>query len=266
METAFPVLHDVRPLRVREQAELHQRAVPEEQPVAIVCNGTTLAVMMATPADLEDFGVGYLISEAIVDSSADVERSEVVAHQQGIEIRHWISPAKAQRMLARRRQMVGPTGCGLCGIESLEQAMRDLPPVRSSLRVQAAALRQAVADLRALQVLNASTRGVHAAALWHPEQGHRLVREDVGRHNALDKLIGAMATTGTPPGVLLLTSRVSIDLIQKAALAAFPIIAAISVPTNRAIEAAESAGITLVGVARDDGFEIFSHPGRIAGC
>lgn len=266
MDTAFPVLHDVRPLRIRDQAELHHRAVPEEQPVAIVCNGTTLAVMMATPADLEDFGLGYLLSEEIIDGPADIERREVVAHPQGIEVRHWIEPAKAQGMLARRRQMVGPTGCGLCGIESLEQAMRSLPPVHSSLAVRPEALRQAVADLRALQVLNASTRGVHAAALWHPEQGHRLVREDVGRHNALDKLIGAMAATGTALGVLLLTSRVSIDLIQKAAVAAFPIVAAISVPTNRAIEAAESAGITLVGVARDDGFEIFSHPARIAGC
>jgi len=266
METAFPVLHDVHPLRIREAAELHHRAVPEEQPIAIVCNGTTLAVMMATPADIEDFGLGYLLSEEIIDGAADIERSEVVAHPQGIEVRHWIDPAKAQLMLARRRQMVGPTGCGLCGIESLEQAMRALPPVHSTLKVRPEALRQAVADLRALQVLNASTRGVHAAALWHPEQGHRLVREDVGRHNTLDKLIGAMAVTGTGPGVLLLTSRVSIDLIQKAAIASFEMIAAISVPTNRAIEAAESAGITLVGVARDDGFEIFSHPHRIAGC
>jgi len=264
MSAPFEVLHDVRPLRVREHAEPHHRSVPEEQPVAIVCNGTTLAVMMATPADLPDFGLGYLVSEGIVGGAGDIERSEVLAHEQGIEVRHWIAEDKARAMLARRRQMVGPTGCGLCGIESLEQAVRALPQVGSSLVVAATALRQAVADLRALQVLNASTRGVHAAALWHPRQGHLLVREDVGRHNALDKLIGAMAASHTAPGVLLLTSRISIDLIQKAAIAGFPMVAAISVPTNRAIEAAEAAGITLVGVARDDGFEIFCHPDRIA--
>src|SRR5690606_26732638 len=189
----FPVFRNVEPLRVRDHAEPIHRAVPEEQPVAIVCNGTTLAVMMATPADLEDFGVGYLISEGVIVEAAQVARSEVVQHEQGIELRHWLSAGDARAMLARRRQMVGPTGCGLCGIESLEQAARPLPRVASGFTADAEALRQAVAGLRDRQELNALTRGVHAAAVWSPASGYRLVREDVGRHNALGRADGRSA-------------------------------------------------------------------------
>lgn len=266
MSSGFAVARDVRPLRVQEFASLHQRAVPEEEPVAIVCNGTTLSVMMATPADLADFGLGYLLSEQIISSPAEVERSEVIKHDNGIEVRHWISEPCAQALLARRRHMVGPTGCGLCGIESLDQALRALPKVEADLAVSGSSIRRAMTDLRDLQVLNAATRGVHAAAAWSRNEGHVLVREDVGRHNALDKLAGAMASARIVPEVMLLTSRVSVDLVQKAAIAGFPIMAAVSVPTHRSIEAAEAAGITLVGIARDDGFEVFSHAQRIVGC
>lgn len=259
------VLEEVTPLRVAASVEPRARFVPDEEPIAIVCNGTSLAVMMASPADLADFGLGFLVSEGVVDGPQDIARSEIVAHDDGVEVRHWIVPAKAEAMLKRRRRMAGPTGCGLCGIESLEQASRALPRVTSEMRVGAIDLRRAMSDLRALQVINEQTRAVHAAALWTPEQGHRIVREDVGRHNALDKVIGAMAKDDIVPGVLLLTSRISIELVQKAAIAGFPIVAAISVPTLRAIRTAEMAGITLVGIARDDGFEIFANPQRIVG-
>ncbi len=261
--TDFPVLEEVVPLRVAAEVVPHPRAVPDEQAIAIVCNGTTLGVMMATPADLIDFGRGFLFSEGIIGRLEDIERSEIVKHAQGLEIRHWIAETKALAMLTRRRQMMGPTGCGLCGIESLEQAIRTLPVVETRMDVHAADLHRAMGGLRDLQLLNARTRAVHAAALWLPERGHVLIREDVGRHNALDKAIGAMLGGDMDTGVLLLTSRISIELVQKAAMAGLPIVAAISVPTLRAIRTAHDAGITLVGVARDDSFEIFTHPQRI---
>lgn len=261
--SALPVLEEVVPLRVAASVERRPRAVPEEQPIAIVCNGTTLAVMMATPADLADFGVGFLISEGIIARLDDIERSDIIEHDQGVEVRHWIAEDRMRAVLARRRRMIGPTGCGLCGIESLAQAARALPAVETEIGIDASDLRCAMAGLRDLQILNAQTRAVHAAALWTAEHGHVLLREDVGRHNALDKLIGAKICSGHGPGVLLLTSRISIELVQKAAIAGFPIIAAISVPTSTAIRVANDAGITLVGVARDDGFEIFAHAYRI---
>ncbi|WMT91570.1 formate dehydrogenase accessory sulfurtransferase FdhD [Pelagibacterium sp. H642] len=252
------------PLKLGTKAEVITRAVPEEVPVAIVCNGTSVGVMMATPTDLADFALGFCISEGIIDDKGEIESLDIVEHGEGIELRLWIEPSKADRLLARRRRAAGPTGCGLCGIESLQEASRALPAVlHEDLAVDASLLRQAVQLLRGEQHLNGLTHAVHAAASWSPERGFGMVREDVGRHNALDKLIGAMLTGDQQPAILLLTSRVSIELIQKAAIAGFGLIAAVSVPTALAVRTAEACNITLIGVARDDGFEVFTCGHRV---
>jgi FdhD protein len=156
-------------------------------------------------------------------------------------------------------------GCGLCGIDSLQEAVRAVPPVSSSLVLSASEIAAALGRLPALQVLNQQTKGIHAAAVFHPATQRMVLREDVGRHNALDKVIGAVAGQGFDPAacVVYLTSRVSIELIQKTAILGAPILVAVSVPSARAVRDAHEAGITLIAVARDDGFEIFTHPERV---
>jgi FdhD protein len=166
-------------------------------------------------------------------------------------------------LAARRRRLAGPTGCGLCGIESLAEAVRPLAPVaETGLRVTGRDLLSAMAQMEAAQAIGPATRAVHAAGLWTP--GALLVREDVGRHNALDKLVGAAARAGrSPEGLLLLTSRVSVELVQKAAVFGAPVVCAMSAPTALAVRTAQAVGITLVAVARADGFEVFTHPERV---
>ncbi len=240
------------------------RMVPEETAIAFSYNRIAHAVMMATPGDLRDFAVGFSITEGIVTDAAEIEELEIVPAAHGIELRMWIPAPAMQAVEARRRQMAGPTGCGMCGLESLDQAMRGAPPVPPGLRFSPAQVQAAVASLFPAQALNRVTRAVHAAGFVQP--GHvTLVREDVGRHNALDKLGGAMAHAGRDPaaGMLVMTSRVSVELVQKAARIGVPVLVAVSAPTALALRVAEGAGITVAGVARDDGFEVFTHPGRI---
>jgi FdhD protein len=215
------------------------RVIPEETPVAFTYGGSTHAVMMATPADFEDFAVGFALTEGLVD------RQEAYA--------------------ARKRTMAGPTGCGLCGVESLEAATRQLPVLENALAVSAEGLIDAMNRMPAEQKINQETRAVHAAAFWSPDSGALIVREDVGRHNALDKLAGALARQGVAAsqGVVLMTSRVSVELVQKAARIGAPIIAAVSAPTALAVRSAEKCGMTLVAVMRGRDFEVFTHPGRI---
>ena len=240
------------------------RAVPEETAVSFSFNRIGHAVMMATPGDLEDFAVGFSITEGIVGSPAEIEELEVIAAKHGIELRMWISAPAMRAVEARRRQMAGPTGCGMCGLESLGQAMRDAPPVPAGRCFSPAAVQAAVASLFPAQALNRVTRAVHAAGFVRPGQDP-LVREDGGRHNALDKLGGAMARAGIDPvsGLLVMTSRVSVELVQKAARIGIPVLAAVSAPTALALRVAEAANITIVGIARDDGFEVFTHSDRI---
>lgn len=235
------------------------RKIPEETAVAIVINGTTLAVMMATPADLEAFGIGFALSEGVVDSIDEVERLEVLDHTLGLEVRLWIAEPKAKALAARRRHIAGPTGCGLCGIESLEEAMRAIRPVDGRLELSPDQVLEAVAALRPAQALNAATHAVHAAALWHPDEGLLAICEDVGRHNALDKLIGRTRQLRTRPeqSALLLTSRVSVEMVQKAAVLGAPTIVAISAPTQLAVSLCRTAGLTLIAIARNDGYETF---------
>lgn len=241
------------------------RVIPEETPVAFTYGGSTHAVMMATPADLEDFAVGFAITEGLVDRAQDAGEVEVVTSELGIELRTWLGGDRQDAYAARRRSMAGPTGCGLCGVESLEAATRSLPALDNALTVQAEALIEAMDRMPGAQKINQETRAVHAAAFWSPDSGALIVREDVGRHNALDKLAGALARQGlaASQGVVLMTSRVSVELVQKAARIGAPIIAAVSAPTALAVRSAEKCGMTLVAVMRGRDFEIFTHPGRI---
>jgi FdhD protein len=239
--------------------------VPEETPVAFTYGGSTHAVMMATPADLEDFAVGFAITEGLVDSPLDVGEVEVVSTEVGLELRAWLGSGRQEVYAERRRSMAGPTGCGLCGIESLEAATRAPPTIDNDLIVPAERLIEAMARMPGAQKINQETRAVHAAAFWNPASGALTVREDVGRHNALDKLTGALARQGiaASQGVVLMTSRVSVELVQKAARIGAPIIAAVSAPTALAVRNAEKCGMTLVAVMRGRDFEVFTHPGRI---
>lgn len=250
-----------------EERRPGSRTLAEETPVAIVHDAATYAVMMATPQDVEDFAIGFSLTEGVITSLDEVRSVEVVETELGVEARLWLSHGRASDLVARRRTLAGPTGCGLCGIESLGLVQKT--PRRRPLeidRLSADDIWAAMASLEAGQALGRLTRGVHAAGLWRPGGGPSLVREDVGRHNAVDKLAGALARAGLEAsGVLALTSRVSVELVQKAAAIGAPVLAAVSAPTGLAIRAAEAAGITLIAVARPDGFELFTHPDRIQG-
>ncbi|MDB5424811.1 MAG: fdhD [Phenylobacterium sp.] len=249
------------------QAEDGVRELPEETAVALVHDATTTAVMMATPADLEDFAVGFSLTEGLIGSADEITAMEVVPEALGIEVRMWLRQPASSALAARRRRMAGPTGCGLCGIDSLAEAARASPRVPEGLTTSPAAIRAALAALAPAQQLGAATRAVHAAAWWTQAAGLVALREDVGRHNALDKLAGALARAGAPAGdgLLLLTSRVSVEMVQKAAVLGAQVLVAISAPTALAVRTAEGCGMTLAAVARDDSFEVFCGPDRIVG-
>jgi FdhD protein len=243
------------------------RDIPEETPVAFTYNASTYAVMMATPADLDDFAVGFSLTEAIVDTPGDIVDLAIVETELGVEARMWLDEARAARLAERRRHLAGPTGCGLCGVESLEEVARRLRPVNDApMSLEPDELIEAMASLGSAQALNRATHAVHAAGFWRPGAGLIAVREDVGRHNALDKLVGAMARRGESgdAGAVLLTSRVSVEMIQKTAVLGAPVVIAVSAPTALAVRTAQAAGITLVAVARGDGFEVFTHAERIS--
>ncbi len=252
-----------------------ERIVPEETPVAFSYSGSTHAVMMATPADLEDFAVGFSLTEGIIADPAEIETIEALAGDQGIDLQIRLADAQNDALTARRRHMAGPVGCGLCGIESIEQAVRVTPSVRSSsLTLSEEGVVEAVRLLNGQQPLHMMTRAVHGAGFYMPGKGLVAVREDVGRHNALDKLVGAARRAGHAggAGAVVVTSRVSVEMVQKTAIVGSPFIIAISAPTALAIRTAEEAGMTLIALVRGDEFEIFtgaerivSGPGRRAG-
>jgi formate dehydrogenase accessory protein FdhD len=246
-------------------AEAIERDLPEETPVALVFNGISHAVMLATPLDLEDFARGFSLSEGIIAKPSEMLETEIVALNDGVEARVTLLARRFAALKERRRALAGPTGCGLCGMESLDDVLRPLPNVAGDFTISAQALRRALAELPQHQTLNRATGAVHAAA-WVDADGRIVaLREDVGRHNALDKLIGALAARGvdTGTGAVLLTSRLSFELVQKAAMAGMPIMAAVSAPTARAVRLADQAGITVIGLARADSMLAFTHTQRL---
>jgi FdhD protein len=240
-------------------------AVAEEQAVALSYNGVSHVVMMMTPADLEDFAVGFSLSEAIVDVHAEIREIEVLQRPLGLEVAVRLPSARDAALRERRRNLTGRTGCGLCGAESLEQVIRDVPRLPENLVIGAAAIDTAIAALAALQPLARETGGAHAAA-WADEQGRiLLVREDVGRHNALDKLIGALVCAGLDAarGFALVSSRASYEMVLKSARAGIQVLAAVSAPTSLAVRLAGEAGLTLVAFARPGRLSAYSRAGRI---
>lgn len=241
------------------------RAIPEETAIAFTFNGSSYAVMMATPHNLEDFAVGFSLTEGVIQSTTEIERLEIVEECNGIELRLWLAEPLATAFTARRRYLAGPTGCGLCGIESLDEAMRRPAVLSDATQFAPEEIMRALDALTGLQEINAQTRAVHGMAFYRPGQGIVALREDVGRHNALDKLAGALARGHIPArgGVGLVTSRLSVEMVQKAAAIGLSVLVAVSAPTALAVRVAEAAGITLIAVARNDGFEIFTHDHRI---
>jgi FdhD protein len=241
-----------------------ERILAEEVPVAFSYDGATHAVLMATPDDLDDFALGFSYTERIIMTPAEIAELAVVSVADGIVLRMWLTGARADAFAARRRRFVGPGGCGMCGLESLAEANRTIPTVGCHFQVSRQDIAEAVAALPARQQLNTQTRAVHAAAFWRPDR-ELILREDVGRHNALDKLVGALVRAGqsAAEGILVLSSRISIELVQKAAIMGAAIIVGVSAPTALAVRTAEATGLSLVGIARDDGFEVFTHPERI---
>jgi len=237
----------------------------EETPVTLAYNLVPYAVMMTTPADLEDFAVGFSLTEGIVGDAADVTGVSVVRYSRGIELQIEIPPQRAAAVATSSRRLSGRTGCGICGRESVEQVLRTLPIVRGDVCIEASAVTLAMHELAERQPLNAATGAVHAAAWAQRDGALAHVREDVGRHNALDKLVGAVLRAGTPAheGFVVVTSRGSFELVQKAAILGVPLLAAVSAPTGLAVRVADSAGLALVGFARDDRLTVYTHVERV---
>jgi len=241
------------------------RLLAEETAVAISYNGSTHVVLMASPSDLEDLAVGFSVTEGIVDDLAAIESITIEEYAQGLDVQVRVREDVADRLAKRRRNMAGPVGCGMCGLESLEAAARCVPPVTATARFSNADILEAARALEGQQVLNKATSATHAAGFFRPDAALSLVREDVGRHNALDKLIGALLRAGETcsAGGIIVTSRVSVELVQKTALAGIGLIAAVSAPTALAVRTAADCGLTLAAIVRGRSFECFTHPDRI---
>ena len=248
--------------------------VTEEVPVALVYHGVPHVVMLATPADLEDYAVGFTVSEGLVASPSEIQSVEVERGAESIEVRIGIAGERFSELLRRRRNLTGRSGCGLCGAETVDEAIRPPVKVGKGPTVPAADLHAALLQLESMQPVNARTGSIHAAA-WvlpgpgekqGPSKGVQFVREDVGRHNALDKVIGALVRSGADmnAGYALITSRASFEMVQKAAAAGIAFVAAVSAPTALAIRMAEQTGVTLVGFARRHSHVVYANPERLS--
>ena len=226
--------------------------IAEEAPIALVYNGVPHVVVMATPIDLENLALGFSLTEAVIESASELGGIEVVPEPTGYSIYMSVPPERVMAIEQRRRNMTARTGCGLCGAQTIEQAMRDVPKVKSGLRIARRAVARAMKLLPSRQALNAATGATHAAAWANCDGELHLIREDVGRHNALDKLIGALATANidTAQGFCVITSRASYEMVQKAAMAGIGLLAAVSAPTALAVRIARESGVTLAGFVR----------------
>lgn len=247
-------------------SETLDETVAEEVAVALVYNGISHAVMMATPCDLEDFARGFTLTERIVERPSEIYDVEVEPVGRGIEVRLEIAAQRMAGLQERRRSLAGRSGCGLCGVDSLAAALRSIPPVPESRPVARSAIERAMAELPEHQKINRANSATHAAG-WASADGKLVaVREDLGRHNALDKLAGALAGSGggaEPGGFVVVTSRCSYEMVQKAAAIGASAIAAVSAPTSLAIETAEQAGIALAAFVRDERLTVYAHAERI---
>lgn len=239
--------------------------VAEEVPVSLVYNGVPHVVMLVTPTNLEDFALGFSITEGIIKTPADLQSIHIYNRSNGIEVRLQIPESSFCQLSDKGRNLTGRTGCGLCGASTLQQAIREVDPIQAELSVPEPELFAAVTAINQYQQVNQLTGAVHAAAWIVPGQGIQHVREDVGRHNALDKLIGLLLRIGKNPalGFVIITSRASYEVVQKAASVGITLLAAISAPTGLAIRLAEEAGLTLVGFVREHQHVVYSHAGRL---
>ena len=242
------------------------RMVPQETPIAFSYGGTTHAVMMASPSDLHDFALGFSLTEGVISTPDEIEAITIEDAGEGIDVQIALKDNAGARFSARRRHLAGPVGCGLCGIESIDEAMRPVNHVRkNSLTLSPDDIALAVRLLSEKQEFHAKTGAVHAAGFYVPGQGIVAAREDVGRHNALDKLAGALAGTGIDgaTGAVVVTSRVSVEMVQKTAAIGAAAILAVSAPTALAIRMADEAGMMLVALVRGEEFDIFTHADRL---
>jgi FdhD protein len=269
-------MKDQQPGAMRWDGGWHQAAPPpspQECPVAIVFDGMSQAVLMATPHDLRDFALGFALTEGLIASPADVQDYEEAEVEAGgfpaREARLWLRPGLAAGLAAglaeRRRSMVGPVGCGLCGVDSIAAALPLVVPVASDWTMPPGDVGRAMAAMADGQRLRRVTPAIHGAGFW--DGSRAIVREDVGRHNALDKLAGALARDGVDAaqGAIVMSSRLSVDLVQKAARLGAPVLIGASAPTGLALDWAGRAGLTLIARARGDAFDLYTHPRRIAG-
>ena len=240
-------------------------AVIEEAPVALFYNNAPHVVMLATPLDLEDFALGFSLTEGIIAAADELSFTEAYHREDGIELWLRIPPERFAQLAHKERNLTGRTGCGLCGAATINQAVRHPAPVGKGVTVPVLALRQALQELGGYQVLNNQTGAVHGAAWVSPETGIQFIREDVGRHNALDKLIGALvkANADLNQGFVIVTSRASFEMVQKCASVGISFMAAISAPTGLAIRLAEETGLTLLGFARGDRHTVYANPQRL---
>lgn len=239
--------------------------VAEESPVALVYHGVPHVVMLATPADLEDFAVGFTLSEGLVQRPDEIRGVEVVQGAEAMDVKVTVAWERFAELLNRRRNLTGRTGCGLCGAETAEDAIREPAAVGAGPTVTAQQLHEAIEQLGSLQPINAKTGSVHGAAWVVPGKGIQLVREDVGRHNALDKAIGALVRQGADlsSGYMLITSRASYEMVLKSATVGISFLCALSAPTAFAVRLAQKTGLTLVAFARRDKHVVYTHPGRL---
>ena len=239
--------------------------VAEERPIALVYHGVPHVVMLATPADLEDFAVGFTISEGLVARPEEIRSVEVTHGEEAADVKITVAWERFSALLQRRRNLTGRTGCGLCGAETAEDAIREIARVGPGPTVSIESLHEAIEQLATMQPINARTGSVHAAAWVIPGKGIQLVREDVGRHNALDKAIGALVRSGADRGAgyMLITSRASFEMVQKSATVGISFLAAFSAPTAFAVRLAHETGLTLVAFARRDRHVVYANPQRL---
>ncbi|MDE2598792.1 MAG: formate dehydrogenase accessory sulfurtransferase FdhD [Rhodocyclaceae bacterium] len=252
--------------RITDKGLLEQEEeLVEEVPVALVYNGISHAVMLATPNDIADFALGFSLTEGILQSPAELYDVDVVELSNGIEARLDIATERFVTLKDRRRNLTGRTGCGLCGVESLDAAVRNPAPVDDGLRVAPEAIHKALDNLSELQVIHKKTGAAHAAAFALPDGTVLYAREDVGRHNALDKLLGALAKSKIDPksGFVVVTSRASYEMVQKTASQGIALLAAVSAPTAYARRLAEESNVTLIGMTRGNRMTVYAHKERI---